>query len=103
MDNYSVRYSARFDAGLAEIEQAYVKWGKAQTLKYIGEVVRRCERLAYFPKRFEAVSINGQPYRSFTHKAHRVFYQVNDDTKTVSVVAILRGSMDFRERLSDFC
>lgn len=99
MDRYAVRYSARFDLGLAEIEAAHVDWGIDQTLAYIRDIVERCERLAIFPKRYATITVNGKTYRSFTHKTHRVFYQVYDHSKTVVIVLIVPGRRDFSKLL----
>lgn len=93
MDSYTVTFSAEFDRRLAEIEQDELGFGPAQTARYLLEIVDRCDGLEILPYRFATETINGLELHSFTHKAHRVFYRVNEPAKTVEVVTVLHGSM----------
>lgn len=93
MDSYSVAFSAEFDRRLAEIEQDEPGFGVTQTARYIVEIIDRCDRLEILPYRFATETINGIELHSFTHKAHRVFYRVNEPAKTVEIVTVLHGAM----------
>ena len=91
MDNYTVVFSAEFDRRIADIERDELGFGEWQTARYILEIIDRCERLQFLPERFATVTINGINLPSFTHKAHRGFYRVNEATKTVEIVTSYTG------------
>ena len=93
MNSYRVTFSREFDRRLAEIERDYLGFGPAQTARYILEIIDRCDRLEILPYRFSTVAINGIELHSFTHKAHRAFYRVNEPAKTVEIVTVLHGAM----------
>ena len=93
MDSYNVAFSAEFDRRLAEIEQDELGFGHAQTARYILEIIDRCDRLEILPYRFATETINGIELHTFTCKAHRVFYRVNEPGKVVEIVTVLHGAM----------
>lgn len=93
MDSYAVAFSAEFDRRIAEIERDDLGFGARQTSTYILEIIDRCDGLAILPYRFATETINGAELHSFTHKAHRVFYRVDEASKVVEVVTVLHGAM----------
>ena len=70
-----------------------------ERLQYVEALSLRLNSLANFPSRFQEITINRQTYHAFTFKAHRVFYQINNDTKHVFVLAILASRQDFQQYL----
>lgn len=99
MDKYQVRFTSKFDADLALIEEDQFDFGFAHTQKYVVDLVQTCQLLQTMPNRFEAMTINDKTYRSFSFKAHRVFYQVSDSDQTVYIVSVLHGRQDFKRHL----
>lgn len=93
MDRYTVTATNEFDQRMAEIEQDPLGFGMAQTVKYLAEIWERCEHLESLPYRFGKETINGFSYFTFTHKAHRIFYAIEEKHKTVVLVTILHGAM----------
>ena len=99
MDKYHVVFSDSFTKQLTEIETDFVDYGEAHTLKYISEIVHLCTGLNLFPHRYQARIINDQTYRLFRHKAHTVFYQIDEDQLQVAITAVLPARADFKRWL----
>ena len=92
MGRYSVRLS---DTAQDNLEQIYAsaegRWPFAQTEHYVAEIIERSLSLEDMPNRFsrERYMPDGRGIRSFQHKAHKVFYIVDDDALIVDIIAIL--------------
>jgi plasmid stabilization system protein ParE len=92
MGSYNVRLS---DTAQDNLEQIYAsakeRWSFTETEHYVAELIARCLSLEGMPNRFnrERYSPDGRSIRSFQHKAHKIFYIVDDDALIVDVIAIL--------------
>lgn len=97
---YSVVLSARAAEALADLlEDPESPYSPAARLAYVRAIRTRCESLDLLPHRFAEVTIRGRQFRHFSYKAHRVFYRVDEPTKTVFVIAIIAGRMEMDRQL----
>lgn len=101
MADYSVVIAARAERHLQDIGLANAdRYSKMQRLGYIQELRSVIRSLDFWPKRYAQVMIDGHAYRRVTHKAHLIFYTVDDAARVVTVEAILHGHMDYERQLT---
>jgi plasmid stabilization system protein ParE len=87
MDRFDVIFSRRFDDHINALEQSSLHWGQRQTSAYIQEILLRCESLEVFPMRYAEIDLDGYQLRAFAHKAHRIFYRIDFNSRRVIFIA----------------
>jgi len=66
-------------------------------LDYLNELEAQCNLLSDMPERFPNLIVKQETYRHFTHKAHRIFYQINHEALEVYIMGIL-GRLQLPEK-----
>ena len=77
------------------------RWSFSQTNTYVTEIKHQIASLSAYPERFsyDEYTIKKRQYRSFQHRAHKVFYTVDNDTMTVYVAAILGSTTNYGQKI----
>jgi len=77
------------------------RWSFSATYEYVTDIKDRIASLSDQPERFsyDEHTTNKRQYRSFQHGAHKVFYTVNQDTKTVYVAAVLGSVTNYGKNI----
>lgn len=86
----TARAEADFRALLTNYEDRYTA---LERLQYVEQIRVNCQALDFFPKRVKPMAIKGREYWRIFYKAHTVYYRVFDESQTVEIEAVLRGSM----------
>lgn len=92
MSQYSVIFTSKSELQIAEIlEQGALQYGPADSRSYIVSLRKKCQSVSVFPDRYPLDSYTKHPntLRSFVHKAHKIFYRVNEVNKQVEIIAVL--------------
>lgn len=97
---YKVVFSDRANSDLqAILDDATERYTPREQLSYIVGLQARAERLDMFPKRGNAVVLQGMEYWRMNYKAHTAFYRVLEDENLVVVVAVLHSRMTWQDKL----
>ncbi len=99
MTTYKVRFSAKAELGLKLIIENSDQYTIEDTFRYIRSIRYLCNGLKTMPYRYEERKINDTQYRSFTYKAHQIFYRVEETNNLVFVIAVLHGAQDWHQYL----
>ena len=102
MDNYKVTISHRADLDLEEIYiSSRYRWSFLETHKYVRDIKAQISTLDKMPQRFgfDEHTQRLKAFRSFEHKAHKVFFTIDEATKTVHVTAILPSRTKYAAKL----
>ena len=102
MDKYRVVISPQ---ALDDIRSIYSndtgRWSRAETDAYVDQILDRCDELEEIPHRisFDEHTRIPRTFRSFEHKAHKIFFTIYEDTKVVDVIAILPSRTNYSSGL----
>ena len=77
------------------------RWSFAETYAYVEEIRGRFDALSQIPHRFSFDPHTRRPktFRSFAYKAHKVFFTIDEATKTVNIVAVLPSRTKYSAKL----
>ena len=99
MVRYEVKITANAQLGLSKIVENHDNYTLDSSLRYINAIRQLCSGLKTMPFRYEKRMINGTQYRSFTYKAHQIFYRVEEAENLVLIIAVLNGAQDWTQNL----
>src|SRR5258708_6757090 len=86
------------DADLERIGDVIAEYGVARAITFVGELRRRCDSLAFMPRRFPLVpryEVTG--VRRAVHRDYLIFYRAVDNR--IDVLRILHGAMNYEKIL----
>lgn len=102
MDEYSVEFSVGARQDFDDIYQnGKTHWSFSDTDTYVSQITDRCLSLSHMPHRvgFDSHTRKSLTFRAFEHKAHKVFFTIDEDTKTVNIAAVLPGRTKYSTKL----
>ena len=102
MGEYRVQFSIGARQDFEDIyHNSQSRWSFEQTDAYVIEIEKRCFGLSHMPQRvgFDLHTRNEKTFRSFAYKAHKVFFTIDEATKTVNIVAVLPSRTKYSAKL----
>ena len=77
------------------LREGAVDFGREASRHYVETIQGLCQNLTANPHMYSYDEHTKHPrtHRSFSHKAHKIFYRVNDETGTVFIVTIRKQRM----------
>lgn len=86
---YSVEYADQAKENLRSILLDNPHWNARNRADYAIEIDLKIQSLDQMPERFVEVMIGNRSYRKMSHKAHAIYYRVENQEMKVMIVAIL--------------
>ena len=84
-----------------EVKYSSLHWGAKHAKKYKHELESKMRGLIKAPYLYPVCKeLEGTAIRAFTHKGHRVFYSVNENPKSLLIIAIISIHQQTPENLS---
>ena len=83
------------------LDEGVDQYGVSAAREYVAQIKTRCLSLEQFPEGhpFDEHTSKPETYRSFTHKAHKIFYRVDHAETTVFIAAVLHGRSRYSDRI----
>lgn len=101
-----VKYEIEFSAeARQDFEQIYRsdrdRWSFSETDIYVADLEKRCLDLSHMPHRFsfDEHTRGMNMFRSFEHKAHKVFFTISETQRTVYISAVLPSRTRYASKL----
>jgi len=95
--DYNISYIESAKKDVFDIAQYLSQFYENTFAKFVEQLDRSVGNLAQMPH----MGMIYKNYRRLVVSDYLVFYQVNEDTRTVQIFRVLHGSQDIRNRLSE--
>ncbi len=96
---YELQYAEQADKDLQAIFEYIAQDNKERASLYLGEIEKQILYLREFPKigrESSYAELRAHGIRILPYDDYLVFYTVNEKTRTVNIVRVLRGSVDYK-------